>query len=73
MVQKALVILHYRAKNRRESIEIKDIAAEAGCSYQNLHQSLEFNKALNAAREGRIKRGWKFEGVADCVDDSISN
>jgi hypothetical protein len=69
-VQKALVILKYRAKRGSESIRVEDIAAEAGCTLQNLYKSREFKREWESARERRIRRGWKVEGVADCPDDS---
>ncbi len=69
-VQKAIVVLNYRAKNERESIRVEDIAREAECSAQNLYKSLEFKREWDAARARRARRGWKIEGVADCPDDS---
>jgi hypothetical protein len=69
-VQKALVILKYRAKRASESIRVEDIAIEVDCTPQNLYKSLEFQKEWDSARARRIRRGWKVEGVADCVDES---
>jgi hypothetical protein len=68
-VQRAIVILKYRAMKERESIRVEDIAREAECSAQNLYKSPEFMKELRAARARRIRRGWKVEGVADRPDD----
>jgi hypothetical protein len=70
MVQKAIVILKYRAKRERESIWVEDIADEVGCSFQNLYKSPEFMNEWRSARTRRIKRGWKTEGIADRPDDS---
>jgi hypothetical protein len=69
-IQKAIVILQYRARKAGESIRVEEIAAEAGCSPQNLYDSPEFRKVLAAARNLRIRRGWKLDGVADAADDS---
>ncbi len=69
-VQTALVILKYRASKARESIRVEDIAAEAECSPQNLYKSPVFQKEWGAVRARRIRRGWKDEGVADCLDES---
>jgi hypothetical protein len=68
-VQKATVILKYRAKRARESIRVEDIADEVGCSFQNLYKSPEFMNEWKSARARRIKRGWKIDGIADCVPD----
>jgi hypothetical protein len=69
-VQRAIVILMYRARKPRESIRVEDIAKEAKCSAQNLYKSPVFKREWEGARERRIRRGWKIEGVADCPDDS---
>jgi hypothetical protein len=69
-VQKAIIILKYRAKRPGASIRVQDIAHEAQCSAQNLYRSDEFKKELGAARARRLRRGWKVEGVADCPDES---
>ena len=49
------------------SIRVEDIADDpyVNCSAQNLYKSPEFRKEWESARERRIKRGWKVEGVAD--------
>jgi hypothetical protein len=72
-VQKGIVILKYRAKKMTESIRVEDIAAEADCTAQNLYKSPDFKREWESARERRIKRGWKVEGVADCEDESTLN
>jgi hypothetical protein len=70
LIQKAIVIVQYRAKRAGESLRVEEIAAEAGCSAQNLYDSPDFRKVLAAARDWRIRRGWKLDGVADALDDS---
>jgi hypothetical protein len=71
LIQKAIVILLDRAKKEGESIRVEEIAAEAGCSAQNLYESPEFRKVLAAARNRRMRRGWKVDGIADALEDPI--
>jgi hypothetical protein len=69
LIQKAIVILQYRAKKPGESIRVEEIATQAGCSVQNLYDSPEFRKVLAAARDLRLRRGWKMDGVTDARED----
>jgi hypothetical protein len=69
-VQRAIAILTYRKQKRRESIRVEDIAREAECTPQNLYKSPDFKEKWKRACDGRIRRGWKIEGIADCPDDS---
>jgi len=69
-IQKAIVILQYRAKKKCDSMRVEEIAREAGCSAQNLYDSPEFQRALEIARNRHIRHGWKCDGVADALDDS---
>ncbi|HZW31003.1 MAG TPA: hypothetical protein VFF52_09870 [Isosphaeraceae bacterium] len=70
LIQKAIAILIYRAKRSGESIRVEDIAVEAGCTAQNLRRSPEFRRAFRQARDARVRRGWKIDGVADAADDA---
>jgi hypothetical protein len=72
-IQLAIAILQYRARRSNESIRVVDIAAQAGCSPQNLRRSAEFQRAYAIMRGQRIRRGWKIDGVADALDDATSD
>jgi hypothetical protein len=69
-IQKAIVILKFRARRQGDSIRVEDIAAESGCSPQNLYKSAEFQQELKRAQAQRVRRGWKIEGIADSAVDS---
>jgi hypothetical protein len=69
-IQKAIAILLYRVKRSSESIRVEDLAAEAGCTAQNLRRSPEFRRVFREAYDARVRRGWKIEGVADALDDA---
>jgi hypothetical protein len=67
-VRRAIVILQFRAARPGESIQIGDIAREAGCSVQNLHQAEAFMRVYREAcalRAGAVRRGRKVDGAVD--------
>jgi hypothetical protein len=72
-IQLAIAILQYRARRSNESIRVVDVAAQAGCSPQNLRRSAQFQRAYASARNLRTRRGWKIDGVADAIDETTSD